>query len=529
MKSLLLAAGFCLATTGALAQVSTAWVNSPGGVSIAADAADNTFSVNSEFAPAGDITLTKRNAAGVVLWEARFDNLDSTRYELATWVATDSAGNALVTGTIRSGFSNPVNVNSVLMKFSPQGQLLWRQVYDAPFDGSSTTRVLTDTDNTAYVLGLGTGPSGQVSTVRKFAPDGSLSWAWFDPVGVGAPVNLKWTPDRALLIIARGVTGANNGYAKIDRNGTLLWAFAAFPSLTVGDAAGDNVGNTFLVNGSSAGTGTGSIVTKLRPNGSLLTERLEPIAGFRIEVPSDQGAIISGFPNSGTAGAAFMRLDANLNEIWRNLDADGPGFSLLLHAQMRLDAADNAYLAAGALTAMAVAKVNADGSFGWVATAPGQYTSAFVLGSDNAVYAAGGINVAKFVQGSTPPPPPTDADLKLTMSDAPDPVRVGANLVYTVTVTNQGPAAASGVKLTDKLPANVNFVSAVPAQGTCSGTATVTCSIGNLAVGAVSSVAITVKTRQRGTLSNTASVTATSVDPNGANNSATATTTVQRR
>ncbi len=177
MKFMLLAAGFCLATTGALAQVSSAWVNSPGGVSIAADAADNIFTVNSEFAPAGDITLTKRNAAGVVLWEAKFDNLDTTRFELATWVATDSAGNALVAGTIRSGFSNPVNANSVLMKFSPQGQLLWRQVYANPFDGSSTTRVLTDTDNTVYVLGLGTGPNGQVSTVRKFAPDGSVAWA----------------------------------------------------------------------------------------------------------------------------------------------------------------------------------------------------------------------------------------------------------------------------------------------------------------------------------------------------------------
>lgn len=527
MKFLLLAAGFCLATTGALAQVSTAWVNSPGGVSIAADAADNVFTVNSDFAPAGDITLTKRNAAGVVLWEARFDNLDSTRYELATWVATDSAGNALVAGTIRSGFSNPVNANSVLMKFSPQGQLLWRQVYGTPFDGSSTTRVLTDTDNTVYVLGLGTGPNGQVSTVRKFAPDGSVAWAWFDPLGIGAPINLKWTPDRHLLIVARGITGSFNGFAKLSREGALVWALPARQSLSVGDAAGDSGGNTYLIGGDPAVGATGSVLTKVRPDGSLWQERLLPIAGFRVEVPSDQGVIVSGFPNSGTAGAAFMRFDPNLNEIWRNLDADGPGFSLLLHAQMKLDAADNAYLAAGALTSMAVAKVNANGSFGWVATAPGQYTSAFVLDSTNAVVAVGGINAAKFVQG--PPPPPTDADLKLTMTDAPDPVRAGAKLVYTVTVTNQGPVAASGVTLTDKLPANVSFVSAVPAQGTCSGTSTVTCSIGNLAVGAVSSVAITVKTKQRGTLSNTATTTAAQTDPNGANNSATATTTVQRR
>jgi uncharacterized repeat protein (TIGR01451 family) len=412
------------------------------------------------------------------------------------------------------------------MKFSPQGQLLWRQVYASPFDGSSTTRVLTDTDDTIYVLGLGTGPNGQVSTVRKFAPDGSVLWAWFDPFGIGAPVNLKWTPDHHLLLVARGVTGAANGFAKIDRNGVPVWIVPNRPSRTVGDAAGDTAGNTYLIGGDPAFGGTGSVLTKLRPDGSLWQERLQPIAGFRVEVPSDQGVIVSGFPNSGTAGAAFMRFDPNLNEIWRNLDADGPGFMLLLHAQMKLDAADNAYLAAGTLGQMAVTRVNANGSNGWTASLPYGNTNALALGSDNAVYAVGG-NTAKLVQG--PPPPPVNADLKLTMTDAPDPVRVGANLVYTVTVTNQGPAAASGVMLSDVLPKNVSFVSAVPAQGSCSGTTTVNCSIGSLGVGSVASVAITVKTRLRGTLSNIATTTATQVDPNGANNSATATTTVQRR
>ena len=38
-----------------------------------------------------------------------YDNTDVTRHEVATWVETDNLGNIVVSGTIKSGFSNPVN------------------------------------------------------------------------------------------------------------------------------------------------------------------------------------------------------------------------------------------------------------------------------------------------------------------------------------------------------------------------------------------------------------------------------------
>ena len=85
--ALLLAAAACAAS----AQVQTTWVNEPGGVSVARDAADNVYTARWDFNPAGDIYLAKRNAAGTVLWEVRYDNTDTTRHEVATWVGTDSA------------------------------------------------------------------------------------------------------------------------------------------------------------------------------------------------------------------------------------------------------------------------------------------------------------------------------------------------------------------------------------------------------------------------------------------------------
>lgn len=81
-------------------------------------------------------------------------------------------------------------------------------------------------------------------------------------------------------------------------------------------------------------------------------------------------------------------------------------------------------------------------------TTPGAYDTSF-NGSWDAF-------VAK-ISDTTPPP---GTDLSVTKSDAPDPVSVGKDLVYTITVKNAGPLTATGVTLTDTLPTSVSFVSA---------------------------------------------------------------------
>ena len=111
------------------------------------------------------------------------------------------------------------------------------------------------------------------------------------------------------------------------------------------------------------------------------------------------------------------------------------------------------------------------------------------------------------------------ADLQLTKSDSPDPVRVGANLTYTLSVENKGNAGATGVSLTDSLPAGLSFVSVVTSQGNCNESAgTVTCDLGSLANGNIATVRIVTQTSAEGVITNTATVTSTSTDPNPANN-----------
>lgn len=371
------------------AQVSVGWNEPTVGLSIALDKLNNNYTINSDFNPAGDITLTKRNAAGNIVWETSYDNTDNTRSELATWVATDQNGNIIVTGISRSGFSNPVNAASIVMKFDSSGALLWRSVYENNFDGSSTKKCIVDLNGNIYVLGLGIGPNGMVTKVKKFSPAGVALWNYFDTNGIGAPVNIKFTPDNKILIIGRSITGILNGYSKITKGGNLVWNVGGVSSLITGDAAGDAFGNTYLVSGTYPVSG-GTILKKINSAGiTLWQQSFSTVGSYRVEVGSDNMPVMCGFPNPGSGGAAFLKTDANGNFLWQNLNADGAN-NFLLHAQLLLDQYNHAYLAAGILTGMGICKVNNDGSSAWNIVTAGGYSNAIAIGTDYAVYVVGG-------------------------------------------------------------------------------------------------------------------------------------------
>jgi uncharacterized repeat protein (TIGR01451 family) len=120
------------------------------------------------------------------------------------------------------------------------------------------------------------------------------------------------------------------------------------------------------------------------------------------------------------------------------------------------------------------------------------------------------------------------ADLALTKTDSSDPVAVGGTLTYTLEVSNAGPDAAAGVQVTDALPGDVTFESAITSQGTCShASGTVICDLGSLASGAGATVTIEVAPESAGTVTNAASVSSAINDPSSGNNSDSEDTLVQ--
>jgi uncharacterized repeat protein (TIGR01451 family) len=136
------------------------------------------------------------------------------------------------------------------------------------------------------------------------------------------------------------------------------------------------------------------------------------------------------------------------------------------------------------------------------------------------------------------------ADLSVTKTTGDTQQGAGFNITYAITVSNLGPSAAANVVLSDPVPAaadtppDTTFVSFAQNTGpmfTCStpsggGTGTVNCTLATLAAGATATFTLVVKVnadvREGTTVTNKASVSSTTSDPNLSNNSATATTLI---
>jgi uncharacterized repeat protein (TIGR01451 family) len=123
---------------------------------------------------------------------------------------------------------------------------------------------------------------------------------------------------------------------------------------------------------------------------------------------------------------------------------------------------------------------------------------------------------------------PQQADLTVTKTVNNPTPNVGGTVTFTVVVHNNGPNAATGVQLTDQLPAGLSFVSAVPTQGSYnSGTGVWT--IGTISNGGSVQLSVLATVTAPNSATNVATVTAVDqFDPNPANNSSSATITPQQ-
>ncbi|MFN7960444.1 MAG: S8 family serine peptidase [Thermoanaerobaculia bacterium] len=109
------------------------------------------------------------------------------------------------------------------------------------------------------------------------------------------------------------------------------------------------------------------------------------------------------------------------------------------------------------------------------------------------------------------------ADLAITKSVAPANPALGANATYTITVSNSGPGAATGVVVTDLLPDGMTYVS--DDGGGAYSSATGLWTVGSLANAGTATLHIVASADSTDEQCNTATITSgTPLDPNPANN-----------
>jgi hypothetical protein len=128
----------------------------------------------------------------------------------------------------------------------------------------------------------------------------------------------------------------------------------------------------------------------------------------------------------------------------------------------------------------------------------------------------------------------TVADLSVAQVESSDPAGLFADLTYTITVTNSGPVAAPGVRLSHLILGTWSYMNAIPSQGSCTAATysipgpevDVGCNLGSLASGNSATVQVVVYPVMDAVLTSTASVASNVGDPDAADNVAVETTTV---
>ena len=129
------------------------------------------------------------------------------------------------------------------------------------------------------------------------------------------------------------------------------------------------------------------------------------------------------------------------------------------------------------------------------------------------------VNTATADSNETPPGDSTvtvnfgDADLSLVKTVSNTTPIYGRNINFVLTVTNDGPEAATGVEVTDNLPGGFTFISASASKGTYSN-ATGLWQIGDLAFNEIVTLNMTVRVNNAGPYTNTAEISASLIlDP----------------
>jgi len=307
------------------------------GTAVASDGSTYLAGFTTSFDPAARprIFTVKFAADASVAWQRTWAGPETFGDDEANDVAVASDGSLYVTG-----FTVGVAGDAVLLKFSPDGTLLWQNRWGG--SGSDQAQaVAVGADGSVYVSGGTSSFGGGGVFVLKFAPDGTLVWQKHWGTGDEAGQGVAVGPDANIYVAGVAARPAQVGASdlvllKIDPAGVLLWQ-RAYAAATNVDARG---GVTVAPDGSIYVAGAlqdvpaggtvvvDALVVKFAPDGSLRWDRTwggrsGDVAGG-VGVAPDGTVLLAGDTNSFGAGSddAFL---LRLSPTGKSLDASSWG------------------------------------------------------------------------------------------------------------------------------------------------------------------------------------------------------------
>jgi uncharacterized delta-60 repeat protein len=323
------------------------------GAAVASDGSSYLTGFTTSFDPSQQVFLVKFAVNGALSWQRTFQGPEQFRIDEGKGVAVAPDGSVYVTGQIVG-----VQGDVLLLKFSPDGSLLWQRRWDGGGTESGEA-VAVGSDGAIYVTG-GTNSFGGFGHlfVLRFAPDGSLVWQRIRSVATDAAVGtgqgIAVGSDGNIYaagVSPRAVIGEFDMLLlKLDPTGALVWQ-RTYSSADVADARGGVTvapdGTVVVAGGIQATTRRTAVndtfVAKFGSDGTLIWDR--GFGGDQGDFPggvatrSDGTILVGGETGSSGAGSD----DAFLLQ----LDPGGKGLACNTWGGAGLDHGDDVELAPG--------------------------------------------------------------------------------------------------------------------------------------------------------------------------------------
>ncbi len=395
---------------------------------------------------------------------------------------------------------------------------------------SSANSIAVQSDNKMLLAGLTIDPTNFFDfTIIRINTDGSLDTS-FNPSGSTPGIltlNLLSTPsvEIPLSIIYLSETDqiAVGGVGTFDAGNLLDFALIKLNS----DASFDTAfGTNGIVSTDVLGVSQDILYSlELQTNGQIVAVGSTDTTSSTVRYQSSNGALDTTFGSSGVF---------NTNGI------DGTNDSVTVNAiNSAIQDDDSVFIVGSSGTEIGLVKMlssgeldtsfNPDGNTpGVVHTAPGSSNAGraasvqsdgkiLVVGDSNGLGSGGQQIILRYL-GNT-------ADLSIQKT-ADEFVNPNSSFDFTITVNNSGPDTAGAVNVSDELASGLQLNNISVSQGSCTGTTSISCSLGDIESGASATVILNVTPITANIFQNTATVSAQVIDNDTSNNSATVTVSV---
>jgi hypothetical protein len=291
-KSILLFSFLLTSSLGLFASYSTDWIKTGGnylksGSTIGRDKSDNL--VVAGYIQAENIYTRKYDKFGNFLWERISSSGINGNYEKPASVNFDNNKNVYVVGYRYSWSSSWEYPNAVVvLKYTPEGTLLWKQIIDLSYIvGSSTGKRFNlesdlDKNGNLYIGTAGTSPAGYV--LIKLNSNGTVL--------VNTSVNLGTIHGFSSMRLKGNkvvVTGSPEYVGTLavvawDTTGTLLWSKVITNAFGGTDVEMDNSGNVYVLtnysNQVTPTSGGDAVIYKFNPAGVQTWKKSYDFGGY---------------------------------------------------------------------------------------------------------------------------------------------------------------------------------------------------------------------------------------------------------